>query len=725
MMSSTRTTSSSSSSRSMTTMMVSAVVGKRQRPPEEQILLPEQGGGTTTISEVDDGCCRRQLSWKNTSLRQQETARSSSVVSFVDETSSGCYSYDACTSQKRCQGDNSKKVRTQSSFGGRKDSSSSCFTFRLEHRRQGNNVQNDDVDKRQFSVASARESILLFRSDQAGSIGKVLFSWHGSSSARCCHKTLPPITSKGKSSMILHVTIDVLFVQEDYRGFDFGGLLFQEALNRLQEECDGASENAEVHCSFVAKEDVARPGKLVEFYKTFGAERKTSIATTTQGGSPQVVGRDTGGEALHRIPMKLILLSGDYFCRDSCVMSRDCFTSFLPVSFLVPDASNGDNIVPLTWNGERRCSWFMMEQADGEFLIQRSRWQSRNVRIGDHSSIVLRSCRQQTCQNQEQLSHYIIWTIQSTVDGFYLDTDPWTYDLRFSRMPCYWRRCEETFSFVKCEESPTLRSYYRLSWSRETVSFVEKMRQKYFNFGICKMGIAEALEMASRIPAVDPSLTSTCPSLRTVAFATAEQARNEGQPDWIQFIALVRGLAGILKRIHISKSIEEPEPDMEWTIADVDARVVGCKAPDCCSFSEYRVLNNDETDPRYNSYMGMYHSHRGIGLENVLLSWSSSEYMYWMLKHNKTGLPDEAYKILKLSPLVDWHSRHQYQHLAAKDDEIVKQAAANFHRMCSNVKACMLKTVEDFSEAKCHTLWYSHYAFLVRKFVGEGNDLLW
>jgi inositol oxygenase len=234
------------------------------------------------------------------------------------------------------------------------------------------------------------------------------------------------------------------------------------------------------------------------------------------------------------------------------------------------------------------------------------------------------------------------------------------------------------------------------------------------------LSIQEAIAIARGLPA-DP-LAEAGPSLRTLSFATAEQARNEGHPDWVQFVALIRGLACVVKRHEIYATSENTK-EFDWTVTNVESRVVGCKATDCSAYSEFNWLNSDEKDMRYNTYLGRYQ--RSTGLESVLLSWSSSEYMYYMLKYNKVTLPEEAYKLLKLSSLVDWHSRGQYKQLSNMDDECAKQSIADFHDMCERANLFTQTTGQDFSDERCQFLWESHFAFVVRKYASACESLSW
>lgn len=103
-----------------------------------------------------------------------------------------------------------------------------------------------------------------------------------------------------------------------------------------------------------------------------------------------------------------------------------------------------------------------------------------------------------------------------------------------------------------------------------------------------------------------------------------------------------------------------------------DTFVVGCE------WSENIVFRNDSFEgnadgenPKYNSKYGMYEPH--VGLENLLLSWGHDEYMYQVLKHNKTTLPQHALNIIRFHSFYPWHSSGDYEHLMKPEDEKTKK----------------------------------------------------
>ncbi|KAG7352877.1 myo-inositol oxygenase [Nitzschia inconspicua] len=567
----------------------------------------------------------------------------------------------------------------------------------MEHRQSKSDKAQDPTEER----------ILLFRSDQAGSIGKVVFSIPSKQNKQIEYKDESYSLVSPPAPPII-ASINVLSVQERYRGFDFGGLLFCEALAYLQRQyCD---DSKMILCSLVAKEDVRRQGKLVAFYQRLGAKIKDGAKRSLVNNNDQ--------ETYEGIPME-VALSKTYNC--DCDPSPSLITSsiasFLPVTFLALDTRGKP--VPLT-NFKTSYAWLLVEKKNGEVVVQSTRQGTSNGK--DCSRSYFQVLPWLETNEVKSKPNYLVWIIRSITDGLYLDSDMYTSDICRSRSPTYWQIYKDAnhLSLVKTKESPSWRNHYRCLWSTQTVSFIKEMHRKYSDFDTCKLSILDALELARDLPADKYSGSDV--SVRTLSFAMAEMARNEGHPDWVQFVALVQTL-GCLLKIHNPFAFGETGKEFDWTITGAESRVVGSKAPDCCAYVEFRRLNPDEKDPQYSTYLGMYE--RNVGLENVLLNWSSNEYMYYMLKYNKVSLPEDAFKILKFIPLVDWHSRKQYRHFSTTDDEKVREPVVDFYNICLNAKRCILKTGKDLSDTACQSLWHSHYAFVVRKYVGVTEKLSW
>ena len=56
-----------------------------------------------------------------------------------------------------------------------------------------------------------------------------------------------------------------------------------------------------------------------------------------------------------------------------------------------------------------------------------------------------------------------------------------------------------------------------------------------------------------------------------------------------------------------------------------------------------------------------------------MMSWGHDEYLYHVLKHNKSTLPDQALKIIRYHSFYPWHSAGDYEHLCTPEDEEIKE----------------------------------------------------
>ena len=154
------------------------------------------------------------------------------------------------------------------------------YTFRMEHREGG-----------LMAKFRGEERILLFRSDRAGAVAKIIYSSEVPDDEVNYNLggSVPILQQEGTQHLqpqhlTVHAKIHVLDVKSQYRGRDLGGLLFSEAVTSLKSHyCydDDESDDVgpvkseemkkkrvyDVECSLDAEEDITRHGKLVKFYE--------------------------------------------------------------------------------------------------------------------------------------------------------------------------------------------------------------------------------------------------------------------------------------------------------------------------------------------------------------------------------------------------------------------------------------------------------------------------
>lgn len=66
---------------------------------------------------------------------------------------------------------------------------------------------------------------------------------------------------------------------------------------------------------------------------------------------------------------------------------------------------------------------------------------------------------------------------------------------------------------------------------------------------------------------------------------------------------------------------------------------------------------------------GMYKEKCGI--TNLTMSWGHDEYMYRVLKHNKSTLPESAHYIIRYHSFYPWHTSGDYKHFAVPEDQVI------------------------------------------------------
>jgi inositol oxygenase len=241
------------------------------------------------------------------------------------------------------------------------------------------------------------------------------------------------------------------------------------------------------------------------------------------------------------------------------------------------------------------------------------------------------------------------------------------------------------------------------------VEYALKMKERYLKFNARQMSLREALDFVSSTPA---DVDSHDISLRTLCFRTAEYFRKSGHPDWMQLVALVYGLASVVKR-----DDNQSCAPYDWTICS-RSRVLGCPIPNHVAFGAFQALNPDNNNKKYSSSAsGMYQ--RNCGLDHVLLTWTGPEYMYHMLRHNRVDFPGEALKIQRLASLSDWHTTtsldRAYTEICTDEDYEVRSLVADFDYTLQAARTeCLLQA--ELTVDECNLLWMSYYADLASKY---------
>ena len=140
--------------------------------------------------------------------------------------------------------------------------------------------------------------------------------------------------------------------------------------------------------------------------------------------------------------------------------------------------------------------------------------------------------------------------------------------------------------------------------------------------------------------------------------------------------------------------------------------MLGCRVPDSVVFSEYNALNPDMENDEYCSRYGSYSP--GCGMANLKFTWGHDEYMYQVLMHNKTSIPEEGLAMIRYHSCYAWHKEKEYQHLMSEGDDDLMDWVLEFNKFDLYTKADIRPNVQE--------LW-PYYQSLIDKYLP--SELCW
>ncbi|KAL7542291.1 hypothetical protein ACHAXR_013392 [Thalassiosira sp. AJA248-18] len=509
----------------------------------------------------------------------------------------------------------------------------------------------------------------------------------------------------------------------------------------------------DVECKLDAEEDVTRHGKLVSFYEHLGCRVKSSKRV-------QYV-NNNDSETYRKIPMQIDLhppKANSPSKRERARIRRRRFShlaspmgSFLPVQLvgafgkLSVRSHGSQELMKLDWLVTETPEGIQFCTTHGHLLLATPSGTVSVLSPGDQdndddsdldidTNVLNKWTHFMPCHvSDDDISEDVndrsqsdssrsLWVLRTCHDTF-LTADSLRQTLSCTRLPSFWQANGANLSLVCTSDTPPRRQHYRKCWKFQTYDYVSTMRSRFLNFSLGKATLLEALGWIHSFPAHPfhawssdesiPDSTPDCaPSLRTLCFLMAETAREEGLPDWVQLVALFHELGEAVKVLDPSNTGEMAKSIYDWTISS-RSRVVGCRIPQRATFSEFRHLNMDEDNSRFNSDTGAYQAN--CGLENVFLMWSGCEYMFYLLKHNNVTLPEEGLVMLRYFLLGDWHEHGEYSSLVNTDDDDMLPFVQEFEALRRSVR---LKCVDcgDLSDEQCSFLWNTHYEGIAAKY---------
>jgi inositol oxygenase len=249
---------------------------------------------------------------------------------------------------------------------------------------------------------------------------------------------------------------------------------------------------------------------------------------------------------------------------------------------------------------------------------------------------------------------------------------------------------------------------YKLGRRGQTHDFVQDRIREFESREKTPMKIWDAMDALDNfVDKSDPDIT--IPNLYHL-FQTAEAMRKDRLPDWMQLTGLIHDLGKIMYiwgNDHTGTSVKS-----QWAIVG-DTFITGCEFPTSLVHSEFNTLNPDMTLERFNTKYGIYTPN--TGLQNCFCSWGHDEFMYRVLKHNNTKLPEEALYIIRYHSLYAWHTEGEYKHLMDNYDHQMLSKVQEFNKYDLYTKAEISK--EDLPHYYASLKPY--YEDLISKYLGD------
>lgn len=207
----------------------------------------------------------------------------------------------------------------------------------------------------------------------------------------------------------------------------------------------------------------------------------------------------------------------------------------------------------------------------------------------------------------------------------------------------------------------TVREFYRLNHTFQTVDFVKSKQADFLRFNRKEMPVWGAMEYLNTL--VDDSDPDIELDQLQHLLQTAEAIRRDGHPDWFVLTGFIHDMGKVLCLFG------EPQ----WAVVG-DTFPVGCAHSDKIVYPEFFAANPDSTNPEYNTKYGIYEPN--CGLDNVMMSWGHDEYLYQITKNH---LPEPALYMIRYHSFYAQHREHAYEHLMNDHDRAMFEWVNKFN----------------------------------------------
>lgn len=219
----------------------------------------------------------------------------------------------------------------------------------------------------------------------------------------------------------------------------------------------------------------------------------------------------------------------------------------------------------------------------------------------------------------------------------------------------------KSFRDYRANVRPGVVEFYRQNHRAQTLDFVREKKREYLSLNRRRMGVWEAMEYLNSL--VDDSDPDTELSQIEHLLQCSEAIRADGHPRWMIATGLIHDLGKVLCLFG------EPQ----WAVVG-DTFPVGCKFSDKIVFPEFFADNPDNSDPRYQTELGIYE--QGQGLDSVHLSWGHDEYLYHVVKDY---LPEEGLAMIRYHSCYPIHREGAYGFLMNERDRSLMDWVRKFN----------------------------------------------
>ncbi|XP_052170436.1 inositol oxygenase 1-like [Diospyros lotus] len=208
------------------------------------------------------------------------------------------------------------------------------------------------------------------------------------------------------------------------------------------------------------------------------------------------------------------------------------------------------------------------------------------------------------------------------------------------------------------ERRAGVENFYKTNHLNQTYKFVKEKKEEFGKLNKVEMGIWECCELLNEfVDQSDPDLDE--PQIQHLLQSAEAIRKDYPNQDWLHLTALVHDLGKVL--LH-PKFGAEPQ----WCVVG-DTYPLGCAFDESIVYYKYFEENPDFKHPVYSTKLGEYT--QNCGLENVVMAWGHDEYMYTVMKENKSTLPPAGLFIVRFHSFYSLHRNGAYSYLMNDEDE--------------------------------------------------------